>query len=279
MTDGASGWDEYAAFYDWENARTLGRRDLAWWHRTLADAGGRSMRLGSGRSTEPGSKRATPLRRARVLELGCGTGRLLLPLARAGLAMTGVDRSAPMLGRAAARIRRLPRARRPGIVRGDIRALPFPAARFGAVLAPYGMLQSLLSDRDLDATLAEVHRVLEPGGLLGIDLVPDLRVWDEYRRRVQLHGSSGRGGKITLIESVRQDRRRHLTIFDEEFVEKRGSRTVRRRFSLTFRTRSMKTTLARLVKAGFAIDGTFGDYRGSAWHPGAETWLVLARRK
>jgi SAM-dependent methyltransferase len=260
VTDGASGWDDYAAFYDWENARTLGRRDLAWWHRVLFAA---STSLGT---------------RQRVLELGCGTGRLLLPLARAGLAMTGVDRSAPMLSRAAARIRRMPRARRPAIARGDIRALPFPAAGFGAVLAPYGMLQSLLSDRDLDATLAEVHRVLAPGGLLGVDLVPDLRVWSEYRRRVQLHGPSGRGGQITLIESVRQDRRRHLTIFDEEFVERRGSRTSRRRFSLTFRTRSMKATTSRLAKAGFVIDGLFGDYHGASWHEGADTWIVLARR-
>ena len=48
------------------------------------------------------------------------------------------------------------------------------------VLAPYGILQSLLRDRDLAATLARSARVLTPGGLFGIDLVPDVPHWREY---------------------------------------------------------------------------------------------------
>ena len=60
-------------------------------------------------------------------------------------------------------------------MRGDIRALPFPTASpFGLVMAPYGMLQSLLRERDLTATLQAVARVLRPGALFGIDLVADL---------------------------------------------------------------------------------------------------------
>src|SRR5712692_9828579 len=152
--NGWSGWDEYAPFYDWENARTLGRRDVPFWRRIAAGANGR------------------------VLELGCGTGRLSVPLARAGASLVGVDRSAPMLARVARRAKTLPR-RRNGprcsglqLVRADIRALPFAAGEFRAVLAPYGMLQSLTRERDLQATLVSVARVLEPGGLFGIDLVP-----------------------------------------------------------------------------------------------------------
>ena len=68
---GWKGWDEYAPFYDWENARTLGRRDVAFWQRVAKGAKGR------------------------VLELGCGTGRISLPLARAGIPIVGIDRSEP----------------------------------------------------------------------------------------------------------------------------------------------------------------------------------------
>jgi len=35
VREGHEGWDEYAPFYDWENARTLGRRDVAFWRRVL----------------------------------------------------------------------------------------------------------------------------------------------------------------------------------------------------------------------------------------------------
>ena len=73
--DGSEGWDEYAPFYDWENARTVARRDVRFWERLAAAQGGP------------------------VLELGCGTGRLSLPLAKAGVRLVGIDRSAPMLGR------------------------------------------------------------------------------------------------------------------------------------------------------------------------------------
>ena len=90
-------------------------------------------------------------------------------------------------------------------------------------MAPYGILQSLVRESDLKATLASVARVLAPGGIFGVDLVPDLPVWKEYRDKVRFRGVR-RGGKsrITLVESVRQDRAKKLTIFDQEYIEQRG---------------------------------------------------------
>src|SRR5437773_3783555 len=85
VAEGWEGWDEYAPFYDWENARTLGRRDVAFWRRLAADA------------------------RGPILELGCGTGRVTLPLARAGAAIVGIDRSTAMLARAVRRMGRVAR--------------------------------------------------------------------------------------------------------------------------------------------------------------------------
>ena len=90
-------------------------------------------------------------------------------------------------------------------------------------IAPYGILQSLLDDADLRATLDSVARVLAPGGTFGIDLVPDVPNWREYENRVQLRGRAG-GAQLTLIESVRQDPRRRLTTFEQRYVERRGRR-------------------------------------------------------
>src|SRR5688572_17317885 len=116
---GHEGWDDYAPFYDWENAQTLGKRDVPFWrrlaNRTLADVAAD---------------------RRRVLELGCGTGRVTFPIARDGVAIVGIDRSAEMLQRAIGRRRRLRKKTSIQLVRGDIRHLPFPPKAFPLVIAP-----------------------------------------------------------------------------------------------------------------------------------------------
>ena len=198
-----------------------------------------------------------------------------MPVAKTGVAIAGVDRSAPMLLRARRRLRTA-RAVRAALVRADIRELPF-TRRFALVMAPYGIVQSLTSDRDLKRTLDAVARVTVSGGLLGIDLVPDLTRWKEYRRRVTLTGRA-RGARIALIESVRQDRKRGLTIFDEEYVERRGASRRVHKFSLAFRTVSVPQMVRRLERAGFRVDAVLGDYDGRPWDPRADVWLILATR-
>jgi SAM-dependent methyltransferase len=253
-TEGWTGWDAYAAYYDWENARTVGRRDVPFWQSIARRE------------------------RGPLLELGCGTGRLLTPIARTGAAAVGIDRSAPMLDRARTRARRLPRDRRPVLVRGDIRDLPFRPRTFGVVMAPYGMLQSLVREDDLQRTLTSVARSLRRGGLFGIDLVPDLPAWQEYQRRVSLRGRMPAGSTVTLIESVRQDRRRQLTIFDQRFVETHKGKRTTREFSLRFRTLPVPDVTARLERAGFRIEAVLGDYAGRPWDPRADVWVILARK-
>lgn len=256
--EGWQGWDAYAPFYDWENARTLGRRDVAFWKKVAAGVDGD------------------------LIELGCGTGRLLVPMARArdGQGLTiGVDRSAPMLERARRRVRRLPVALRPLLIRGDVRTWPFRPRRFKAVIAAYGLLQSLVRDVDMNATLDAAAANLSRGGLFAIDLVPDLSAWDEYERRVPLRGRLSAGTTLTLVESVRQDRRKGLTIFDEQYVVRSGRKVQKHQFQLTFRTLPMAEVLARLDTAGFRIDDVQGGYRGEVWHPEADTWVILARKR
>lgn len=258
--EGWKGWDTYAPFYDWENARTVGRRDVAFW-RQLA--------------------RHTP---GRLLELGCGTGRIALPLARDGVSLVGIDRSEPMLARAAARADALRRRRggrskkRLSLVRGDIRTLPFSDEEFAAVLAPYGILQSLLRDKDLAATIASVQRVLKPGGIFGIDLVPDVPNWKEYSNRIQMRGRAAGGRHLTLVESVRQDRKRGLTIFEQAYIERRGQQVARHSFDLTFRTVPIRRMTRRLERAGFLVEALLGDYRGGEWDERADVWIILARK-
>jgi SAM-dependent methyltransferase len=254
--EGWRGWDAYARFYDWENARTLGRRDVPFWRRLAAHHGGR------------------------VLELGCGTGRVLAPLARAGVPIVGVDRSAPMLARARRRLRRAEAAASAAIVRADIRALPFAPSTFDLVIAPYGVVQSLTREADLAAALAAIANVVRRGGAVGVDLVPDLPRWREYDRRISLRGTGlRRGTHLTLIESVSQDRRRHLTTFNQEYVERRGRTRRVETFSLVFRTLSVPQMSRRLARFGLCVEATLGGYDGRPWREDADVWLILAARR
>jgi hypothetical protein len=78
------------------------------------------------------------------------------------------------------------------------------------------------------------------------------------------------------VESVRQDRERGLTIFDQHYIERRGSQRSTRDFSLVFRTLSVPQMARRLERAGFRVSAVLGDYSGTPWNPGADVWLILA---
>ena len=254
MSSGHEGWGAYAPFYDWENARTMGRRDLGFWRQLAKQTGGR------------------------VLELGSGTGRLTVPLHRHGIPIVGVDRTPEMLRRVAPRARRS-RTTRPPLSLGDVTKLPFADASFRLVMAPYGLLQSLLSDVMLARTIREAFRVLEPGGVLGVDLVPDVPKWREYTRKIVFFSPEGpRGLPITLRETVRQDRENRLTTFEQEYIEGRGRARHVTPFTIRFRTLPLPAIAARVERAGFEVEAVLGDYRGAAWDRRADVWLLIARK-
>ena len=94
----------------------------------------------------------------RVLDACCGTGDLALADARAGGTVTGLDFSEPMLDRA--------RRKSASIewIQGDALALPFPDGSFDAVTVGFGVRNVT----DLERGLAELRRVLRPGGRVGI---------------------------------------------------------------------------------------------------------------
>lgn len=264
---GHEGWDDYADYYDWENAQTVGRRDIAFWER-MASAVAHRASGGRGGVRQP------------ILELGCGTGRVAIPVAKQGVRVIGIDRSESMLTRGRARVRRARLGSRVTLIRGDIRHLPFPDKRFPLVMAPYGILQSLLDERVLKATLKEVQRVLTRHGTFGLELVADLPAWDEYSKRTSLRGRRGPHGKpIALIESVKQDRKNHITRFEQEFVEGRGDSATRKKFTLAFRTLSVPQMVQRLEKAGLEVSAVLGDYQGGPWDLRADVWIILARRR
>jgi demethylmenaquinone methyltransferase/2-methoxy-6-polyprenyl-1,4-benzoquinol methylase len=138
----------------------------------------------------------------RVLDACCGTGDLALADERAGGTVTGLDFSEPMLARA--------RRKSASVewVQGDALALPFPDGSFDAVTVGFGVRNVV----DLERGLAELRRVLRPGGRLGVldittprgVLRPFYSVW--FDRVVPLLGKALPGGSAYtyLPASVRR---------------------------------------------------------------------------
>jgi ubiquinone/menaquinone biosynthesis C-methylase UbiE len=100
--------------------------------------------------------RLAPGRQA--LELGCGTGVFLERTAATGAQVHALDLSEDLLDKARERLRGAPNVI---LDRGNAEAMPYPGERFDTV---YG--SSVLHHLDLEAALAEVRRVLRPGGRL-----------------------------------------------------------------------------------------------------------------
>ena len=94
-----------------------------------------------------------------VLDLACGTGDLAFAAARDGAAVVGLDITPRMLALARGRPEWTPRVR---LAAGDMTTLPLPSARFDVATTGYG----LRNVPDLPSALAEIRRVLRPGGRL-----------------------------------------------------------------------------------------------------------------
>jgi SAM-dependent methyltransferase len=109
-----------------------------------------------------------------LLELGCGTGRLLLPLARAGYTVTGIDSSPAMLALARERLagEAVAVQQRVTLFEADMTAFELPG-RFALAIISYNTFMHL-SPAQKTAALQHIHRHLLPGGRLFMDLINPL---------------------------------------------------------------------------------------------------------
>ena len=107
----------------------------------------------------------------RVLEVGCGTGRILLPIARAGCAITGIDGSKQMLERCRVNLAAEPAAvqSRIQLAQHDMRDFSL-AERFALIIAPFRVVQHLTTIDDQLQFLATVARHLAPQGRVVFDV-------------------------------------------------------------------------------------------------------------
>ena len=221
-----------------------------------------------------------------TLELACGTGRVLLPLARAGHEMVGLDLSAQMLARCRAAL-----AAEPAEVRGRVRLVQADMTsfalerRFTLITSPFRGFQHVTSVERQLACLARCYAHLEPGGRLVLDLFnPDPALLYEHG------GSDGEetaetvpwtGGRtIRWWGHVVEYRRAHQVNQCEmtyEIAEHDGAtRRVVERFPMRYLFRHELEHL--LARSGFVKEALYGDYDRSPYGDDSPEMIAVARR-
>jgi SAM-dependent methyltransferase len=221
-----------------------------------------------------------------VLELGCGSGRVLLPLARAGYEITGLDLSAPLLERCGAKLQAESLE-----VRGRVRLLQadmtsFDLGRpFAAIICPFAGFQQLRTVEQQLACLDRCRTHLLPHGRLVLDLPNPDPAPAEYARDALSDGGATaelvewtEGRRIrwwmTVIgyDRLQQCNECELTyeIIAADGAERRLTETISLRYTFRYELEHL------LVRAGFRVLALYGDYDRSPFADGSPALIAVA---
>jgi len=218
-----------------------------------------------------------------VLEMGCGTGRVLLPTARAGVPITGMELSPDML-----EVLRRSAAAEPDEVRrrittlqGDIRR-DSAGGRFALVTAPFRVAQHLLERADQRAWLRNVQRHLLPGGFLCFDVfqLDPARLVDEGTPRVDIDRIEPETGcRIRRFDTVSSFPALQITEIHVEWVKENpaGERVFSQKAGCKMRwfTRAELENLLELE--GYEITGYWGSFEREPFGHGSQQQIIRAR--
>jgi SAM-dependent methyltransferase len=219
-----------------------------------------------------------------LLELGAGTGRITLPIARAGHRVVGVDGSPTMLGRARAKLDEVPGEGRDRVtlVEGDARDFSAPGAPFELAIAPFRVLQHLTTIPDQLAALESVRKHLGRQGRFVFDvfnpnysaLLSDRHAEaEDSPERVLPDGRS-------LRRTIRVSRANFAEqVFDAELIYyvRSGTEIARHVQAFPMRWYTPSELEHLLARAGFRIETMYGGFDARPLTDDAPEIVVVAR--
>lgn len=211
-----------------------------------------------------------------VLELGCGTGRTLLPIAADGIPCTGVDASQAMLN--ALRAKQPPRTLR--LACATMQSFDLGADRFTLIFSAFRAFQHLYTVEDQLACLARVRRHLAPGGLLAFDVFnPRLsRIGLLEEPEFEELRFPHEGDEIVRYTSLTRDLGRQVQHVRMRYERRRGGEVVGNdvvEFDMRWFYRFEVEHL--LARAGFELLALYGDFDKSPFTGASPAIIALAR--
>ncbi|MBK9384890.1 MAG: class I SAM-dependent methyltransferase [Planctomycetes bacterium] len=198
----------------------------------------------------------------RLLDLCCGAGRHGAALARRGFAPVGLDLSAALLSRA--------RAQGLRVSRGDMRALPFAGESFELVLQLFTSFGYFEQDAENAAVLAEIARVLVPGGRHVLDLMHKQRVLAALVPRSEELRGEVRWIQERSFDPVRRRVEKRVTRIDA--ADRRDT------WCESVAVYEPAEIAVLLAAQGLRVEALWGDFDGRPFDLDAPRMIVVARR-
>jgi SAM-dependent methyltransferase len=222
-----------------------------------------------------------------VLEVACGSGRVLIPTARAGVTIVGLDRSAEMLARCVSALQResdTVRART-SLLHGDMREFDL-GQRFALITIPFRAFQHLLTVEDQIACLTSVRRHMADGGRFIVDLfnpslemLVDAKLGEEFDSDPPFTLPDGRTvqRRLKIIE-----RHPFTQVRDNEFIYYvTDAQGAVQRIVHPFEMRhTFKFEMEHLLyRVGFTVDQVYADFDRSPFGSKYPGELIFVSRK
>ena len=222
-----------------------------------------------------------------VLELGCGTGRILIPTARAGIEIVGLDLSQPMLGVCRARLEEEAEdvRARVQLIEGDMRRFEL-SRMFKLITTPFRSFQHLITVEDQRACLASIHRHLAEDGRFILDVFnPFLEaltsdnLGEEIGEEPEFTAPDGRRviRRHKIVERDRFNQVQHVElIYDVTHPDGREERLVHS-FPMRYLFRFEAEHL--LARCGFEIEQVYADFDKTPYGSTYPGELIFVARK
>lgn len=214
-----------------------------------------------------------------VLELGCGTGRVLLPIAREGIACTGLDPSEAMLEE----FRRKGLPQNLKLVRARMQDFDLGTDRFPLIFSAFRAFQHLLTVEDQLACLAAVRRQLAPSGAFAFDVFApklDRIAQMEEKEFEEARWREGVETEIVRFTSVRRDPVRQVSEIVFRYERQRPGSPPE---SETFRTKMrhfFRYEIEHLLyRAGFGSVEVYGGFDRRPYDYYSGETVVIARSR
>lgn len=221
-----------------------------------------------------------------ILELGCGTGRILIPIAQAGINIVGLDRSEAMLSIAKQKISILSPEVQNNIelIKGDMRNFSINK-KFNLVIIPYRSFLYLLTPEDQKSTLKCIHKHLVDNGKLIFNIFdPDLEIITEHFSSLgsclkkQDEFINPETGNKVILWDTRQYNPENQTLdqyFIFEEINKQGFVVSKSYAPLHIRYIHRYEMQFLLELCGYKIDALYGDFQGGPYQYGGEQiWIA-----
>ena len=216
-----------------------------------------------------------------VLELGVGTGRVLIPLAARCKEIVGIDYSTDMVETCQTKITALPQGAKARAEVGDITSLNLFRV-FDFIIASYRVIQALESDRELDGFFATIRRHLAPGGTAIINAFnpksgkKELREnWCKTSESICWEKDLPDGTRVVHSEWLKAMDHERMVLYPQLIYRKYQGDKLLHEFVQPIKMRChYPDEFRELVEAhGFQIRDSWGGYGGEAYGQGKE--LVL----